>query len=142
MMARDEAALSREARRLGRRLLGREPEGDVIDAYVRWHRRSGEEEAPRDRFLLAVARAPCGFSLAEAFCARFSRASFLRRKLVLLLALVEAGPEGEVLDRPVSRHPREFWPRMALRGAQEALSLLAALLLVAPVALLLSRRTR
>ncbi len=73
-----------------------------------------------------------GLALADAFAARFRQRGPLRRRLVLVLALLEVDPHaGDVLDAPLSRGPLGA----VLRGVGAAAAHGILLLLsVAPVA--------
>ena len=141
---RAEEVLRREIRVFGRHLLDCEPGSYAVSRYLAWHAASGSAEAdgaPRfDRFLVAVARLhPLGTRLADVYCARFRRGALLRRKLVLVLALIECSPgTWRLVESPRSRGRFGAFARIAVAGAVEALTLLVAALLFLPACGLLA----
>jgi len=130
--------LRREVRVFGRHLLDCEPGSYALSRYLAWHAATGNAEtarAPRfDRFLVAVARLhPFGTRLADVYCARFRRGALLRRKLVLVLALIECSPgTWRLVEEPRSRGRNLAFARIAVAGVAEALTLLVAALLFLP----------
>lgn len=98
----------RECRSLTRYLTGHEPSNPVIRAYARGldsHSfRSGRPATPLDETLLWLASIGSGLAgLADAWGRIFAPAGHLRRRLVLLLAVLECvAPDCEALDQPAS----------------------------------------
>lgn len=129
-----DARLEQEADRLAGYLAGTELEAVARGHYVRWHDTEDARGDCVDRLLLAFASIGIpGLALADAYAARFRRAALLRKKLVVVLALVETTAPGfETIDRPLSRGRATFWVRMALRGVVAALLTLCACLLIGP----------
>lgn len=94
--------LERECRTYARYLIGWEPNAYVIGKYIECHRigRIVEPAAPFDRFLTGIsARSPFLARLSDAYASRFLKCGALRKKLVLMLALLEcAGATFATLD--------------------------------------------
>jgi len=136
--------LRREGTRLACYLGAKGLDDGALEHYVRWHGSDAARGDAVDRPLMILAAwgAP-GLALADAYAARFRRGSLLRRKLVLVLALMETtAPAFETVDRPLSRGPVGFWVRMTGRSVLAGVLTLAALPLLGPahlVALLLER---
>jgi nucleoside-diphosphate-sugar epimerase len=82
--------------------------------------------------------------LADAYCAIFRRHGALRRKLILLMAIVEhTAPYSDQFDRPIPRGVIGLATFLFLQGAQFALSLMVGAALLLPAHLLtLYRSTR
>lgn len=132
-----EDALGRECRRLTRYLTGQEPDPRVLQHYRRFHElgRPGFVPAGVDRMLLGSARLG-GFpaALADSYAARFRKRSPLRRKLVLLLALLESVPStAQWMDTPGFGGPVLAILKVAVAGALEGLRVLLGLVVFGPV---------
>jgi hypothetical protein len=120
-----------------RYLLGQAPVSDVVAAYQRAHdvgsvRRL--EPTVLDRALLDIARlGPALVHAADAFASVAARPSLLRRKLVLLLAILESrGSSAAVLDT-VQPGSRVLWlAGLAGHAARWALAVVAGAALVMP----------
>lgn len=103
---RADGVLARECRTFVGYLVGGDATPDIVSAYERAHTvsavRASRVSAPLDRALLAVARSgPRSARAADAFAGLFARASVLRRKLALLVAILESRePTAAMLDRP------------------------------------------
>lgn len=79
--------------------------------------------------------------LADAYAGRFCPGSALRRKLVLLLGLLEcAQPSATHLDSPAARSVVGAWAGLTAAAVRYAVSLAAAVLLLAPLHLALGAR--
>jgi len=132
-----------EARRFARYLAGDELDHLGCAHYVRWHE-SGASRGDRvDRMLLSWASiGRPGLALADAYSARLRRDALLRKKLVVVLALLETSSRGVELDRPLSGGPVGFWARMALRGVIAGLVTLLAFVLIGPCHLVCAARGR
>src|SRR5262249_37519982 len=81
---------------------GQAPTPYVIEKYRAFHERVGIQAGSRfDQWLVAMsARGPGWTRLADSYATVFLRSSVVRRKLVLMLALLEcAPPSSEALDR-------------------------------------------
>lgn len=123
----DTAALEREARVFCRYLVGGEADGYVVDAYRRAHAMGVVEVAASrvfDSRLVAFARrGPLWTWLADVH-ARAMGGALLRRKLALLLAILENSPgHHRHVARPASRS-RAFFLLWALASAAAFLSAL------------------
>lgn len=138
-MAEPDDAIRNEFRVFGRYLVGRDPGAYAMSHYERWHAARGNAEAagapPIDRVLVAVARVhPVATRIADAYCARLRKASLLRRKLVLVLALIECSPETYALvEEPRSSGPAGAWTRLVVSGAIEGVAFVAGALFLLPV---------
>lgn len=138
-MTEPDDAIRREFRVFGRYLVGRDPGAYAVSHYERWHAARGNAEAagapPIDRVLVAVARVhPVATRIADAYCARLRKASLLRRKLVLVLALVECSPETFALvEEPRSGGRAGTWARLVVSGTVEGLAFLVGAVFLLPV---------
>ena len=98
--------LERECRAYSRYLAGHAPGEYLISKYREFHERAaaaaGLESDPFDRYLVEFsARGPFRARLADAYASRFRAQSALRKKLVLMLALLECSRDSfAALDRP------------------------------------------
>src|ERR1051326_5785714 len=95
--------LEQEGRTYGRYLIVSEPDPYVLRKYVDYHRLHGDKVAPADSsdaFLTDLSgRHPAWTRLADAYASRFQQQAALRKKLVLMLALLECAPGAfEILD--------------------------------------------
>ncbi|MFQ5689204.1 MAG: hypothetical protein ACE5HQ_02905 [Gemmatimonadota bacterium] len=128
-----------------RYLLGRPPDPYVLAAYVRAHARSPRLSATsggrRDRQLVGIARrAPWLARVADSYARVFAPGSLLRRKLTVLLAVLEsAAPSFEQFETPTVRRPLRFWFGLACRGLTFLGLLLAASLFLGPLQLVAGR---
>lgn len=130
--------LARECAALCRHLTGAEPSRRVIEKYLAAHALGVVELAGDtrafDRFLVRCARSGRALArLADGHARIFRPAGLLRRKLVLLLALVECGPEaGALVDTPTRGGPNGFVFGALLRLAWFAVLLALGALLFFP----------
>lgn len=136
-----EAALEAECRRFTAYLLDAPPSPYVIACYVRAHRLTAAFE-PHDRFdrvaLRLAVRTP---GLADAHARLFAPASALRRKLVLLLAILEtSAPAFRRVDDPGPPGALVAWLRLAWIGAAAGAAALLGSALLLPVQLVLRGR--
>lgn len=132
--------LARECRVLTRHLTGAEP-GDYVTArYLDAHRvRPGFLPRTRlDRFLCAFARvSPLTARVADSWAAIFAPTSTLRRKLVLLLAMLEScAPHYRRLEDVKGGRTLAI-AGLALRGVLAVLTLLLSLLVFVPARIVL-----
>lgn len=141
-----EAELRREAAVLGRYLAGREPEALVVDKYVAAHAAGVVDPAGGarafDRWLVRAARGgPRRARWVDGWAVVFARAGLLRRKLVLLLAILETSSRGPELDRPdAGGGAVGFALGMGARGVLFALRLALASLVLFPARWVLGGR--
>lgn len=129
--------LNRECVALATYLTGYPPANYLAQKYREAHEKSGRFTARGhfDAYLLRwAARGPRRAALADAYACWFARRSAVRRKLILLMAIMESGPPRlGFSDRAVTGFPL----RLAARGAGFALRLLTGLVALAPVHLVL-----
>lgn len=132
------SSLARECDVLCRHLIGWRPDNYVLTKYQAWH----DQEHPRlarqtngfDRGLVAVARLhPWTARLADAYSRLFRPHGLLRKKLILLLAILEScAPAHQHIDFLDSGSP----PRMLIKGAFQiagtCVALLAGVILFGP----------
>lgn len=99
---------------------------------------SDAEFSAFDRRTLRLARRHAFFTrLADAYCAIFHRHGVLRRKLILLLAILEhTAPTATRFDRPKIRGPVGIGTNLFVLGTSFGLSLIAGMLLLLPSHLL------
>ena len=131
--------LRREVQVFGRYLVGRDPGPYVLTWYAAWHAAHGDAEAALalriDRVLLALARrSRVAARVADTYGARFRPSGLLRRKLVLLVALVECSPETwQTVEEPGPGGRPRTLARLASRAALEGVVLVLAAILLLPV---------
>jgi NADH dehydrogenase len=134
----DAARLEAECVSMTRYLIGTEPSEYVRSKYREAHRNvlagPTHRDSSFDGTLVAFARrGPLAVRLADTWAAVFSRSGPLRRKLVLLLAILESdGRTASRVDTPEPGGAVGFALRSALRGIGFAVSLLLAVLLFEP----------
>ncbi len=139
------AAPPEEAERLARldrecsvftRYLARADAGDELRAHYRRAHEAGRchpvpPDAPDDPVVAYARRGPWQARLADVYASRFDRSGPLRRKLVLLLAMLESiGETNHRLDGPTAGSFAGFVLGAAARGVAYAVMLPAAMLLV------------
>jgi hypothetical protein len=138
----DVATIDREAEVFTRHLVGEVPNEYVRKAYreatIARGLASDEDFSPFDRATLRLARRGALWTrFADSYCALFHRHGALRRKLILLLAILEhTAPYSERFDRPAVRGPVGSSLVLMLRGAGSVLSLMAGTALLLPARLL------
>lgn len=134
--ARDEADLRREALWFGRYLIGAEPSEPLVERYVRANAKVlRETPTKRDAAVLAFVHAhPWSLGLLDAGTAFTRNAPLLRRKLVVMMAILEATPEFFDETAPVEDAgiPALVW-RLGLAGAKAAAKITLGTLLAAVV---------
>lgn len=132
--------LRRECRVFTKHLIGSEPGDYVLERYVDAHR-VRTEFTPRsrfDRFLCSFADfSPLTARLADAWAAVFSPTSVLRRKLILLLAMLESSaPHYRRLEAVTGGRARA-WTGLVGRGLLAAFTLIVALFIFVPARVVL-----
>ncbi len=126
-----------------RYLTAQRPGPYVLAKYRDAHRRSEElhRGAGRrfERLLLAVASAHIvGARLVDAYTAIFLKGALIRRKWVLLLAILETcAPTADYFDEPRDTGRAALLGRLAGQGLVFALALLASVVLFTPLRLAL-----
>ncbi len=95
--------LAQECRSYAMYLIGQWPDKYTIQKYHDFHSLPDalQESDPFDRFLIEFSsRGPNCARLADCYACRFRKASVLRKKLVLTLAILECSPKTyEILDQ-------------------------------------------
>lgn len=135
-----ERRLDRECEVFVRYLTGRAPDGLVREGYRAAHR-AGVVELPRactsfDRVLVRLAcLGPVATRAADSHARVFRPGGLLRRKLVLVLALLESGPAQREVDTVQPGSRLGLFARMAWMGACFALVVLVTGLVLLPVRL-------
>ena len=136
-----DAALEAECRRFTAYLLDLSPSPYVIACYVRAHRVTAAFE-PHDRFdRVALRLAAWVPRLADAHARLFAPASALRRKLVLLLAILEtSAPAFRRVDHPGPSGAVGAWLRLAAIGGMAGLAAVLGSVVLLPLQLVLRGR--
>jgi len=137
----DSSVLEREASVFTRHLIGEEPPAYVTAKYVAAHGagRNGPGSGERDSLVTLARRGPFAARLADAWSALFDRGGPLRRKLVLVVALLEStGETAARVDTPDRGGPVGFFVAAALAGLVFA----GTVLFAAPFVLAERRRGR
>jgi NADH dehydrogenase len=138
--------LPRECRVFAAHLLRAVPDDYVTGRYVEAHRvLSGLTTA--DAFEVALLRFArthrVAAAIADAYARVFVPASVLRKKLVLLLALLETSAATyRLVDAPVQGGPAAVAARLVARGSVAVMWLAAGILLFGPARLILTARAR
>jgi uncharacterized protein YbjT (DUF2867 family) len=134
----------RECDLFTRYLIGQPATAEVRRHYARALAGRGLADPPParfDRLLLGLAgRGGAGTALVDAYTAFFDRGAPVRRRLVLLMAILENTPEGAAAFDPVpERGAVRAAARLLWHGFAGGLTLLAAAVLLLPLRLVLSR---
>jgi hypothetical protein len=131
--------LAAECLTFSRYLIGRDAAPDVVAAYRKAHHVSPVDEsvvpAALDAALLTVARWGPGFArVADGYAAVFAKASRLRRKLVLMVAILESrGATAALIDTATPGSTGAWVAEVSARFATGACRLGLALLLIPAV---------
>lgn len=141
MNASKPSELARECEIFSRYLVGRRPDAYILEKYAEAHHVAPDYgfDSRFDRVLVDFAAGgPRSTSLADSYACLFARRSALRRKLILLLAILEScSPQRGFLDA-IEPAPRFFLAlRLAGRGALFVIRLLAAAFVFLPLQLAL-----
>jgi len=127
--------LAREARVFTAALIGGDPSPYVVRQYARGH--VSLPLAPIQGFdvvLLGVARGgPALTRMADAYARLFVRRSILRRKLTLLLAILESAAPSEAEFAPVAASAAGTLVRLAVSGIAAATFSLAGVIILGPL---------
>ena len=143
-----ERVLKTECRSLCAYLTGAPASHYVEEQYARAANRHGlgfdSEFSCFDRATLKLARSGRMFARwADAYCALFHRAGALRRKLVVLAAILEhVSPSSEAFDRVEPRSVAVTILSLAAYGFMSAVSLLLGAVILAPASVLCWMATR
>jgi len=139
---RPEDALLAECRVFTRYLVAQEPGEYLCGRYAHGHSASQafRPAGAFDRFLLRVAKAsPLLALLADSYACLFARQSALRKKLILLLGILESMPPDVGFSEEITEVSRPMvFLKLAARGALFALRLALAVAIFLPFHVLLS----
>ena len=131
--------LAAECRVFCRYLIGKAPGARVTEAYCRAHDQGdvarGRVIGTFDRVMVWLARSsPVATALVDAYAAVFAKTGLLRRKLVLLLAIMESSwPTCEAIDSVDSHSRTGLVIGVGLRTLMFAVAALATGLVLSPV---------
>jgi len=132
----DQPGLDAECRGFTKFLVGREPDEYILAKYREAHRHLALEAEPRSfeaALLERATRGPRRTRLADAYSRIFLPQSVLRKKLVLLLAILESrSPFCHEIDRLPSRAVPLVWLGLAARGCFGVITLLLGTLWIGP----------
>jgi NADH dehydrogenase len=134
-------ALAGECRAFVRYLLRADADTYVIEKYAAAHPVLALSPVSRfDSALLTFARvSPLCTRLADSYASLFFRTAALRRRLVLLLAILEThAPFHQTIDRTVGGSAPLLFARLSIATAGALLSLLAGTLILAPTRVVLA----
>ncbi|MAF27112.1 MAG: hypothetical protein QF819_05740 [Gemmatimonadota bacterium] len=139
--------LEDEGRTLGRYILGEGPAMFILEKYVQAHA-AGVVEPPGgadsfDRLVVEVAQGGHGLTrFADSYCALFRRGGLLRRKLSLLVALLESvAPTDAAVDRVTAPGRTRTFLDAAFRAAAFAVLAAFSIPVFGPAHLALRRRS-
>lgn len=125
-------------------LLGQEPTDYVVMKYRDGNAACGLDRPGTrfDRVLLRAARAGrLGARAADSYARFFCRNSLLRKKLILLLAILEnSAPSHRFIDGPEVGGRYRFYARMSAQGLAFVILLAAGTVVLLPLQALLGRR--
>jgi hypothetical protein len=135
-----EAELARECTLFCRYLADVDATPDIVRAYQRAHQIEELKMSvatPSDRALLSLAsRGPALTRVADAFAGPVAPGSTLRKKLVVLMAILECrGPSAAAVDRAVPGSPAAWAIAAAFHGAAWLVRFACGALLLAPLRL-------
>jgi nucleoside-diphosphate-sugar epimerase len=134
--SRDELPLDRECRVFTRHLLGCSPQPYVVRKYVEAHEKSPtfSEGSRLDAFLIRIARSGPGMTqLADGYTRIFHPGALLRKKLVLLLAILETSSPTYRLMDAVERGGRlSLALRLLVSGASAVAAIVAGAIVFVP----------
>lgn len=140
------STIERECRTFTHYLLGCEPHSYAVRKYAEAHCVSPVFSAGTrfDDFLLKAARSHWLLAkLADSYARVAAPGALLRKKLVLLLAILETSPPSyQMLDAVQSGGRLALFLRLAGRGSASILSLTAGSLVFLPAQLLLKEGSR
>jgi len=136
------AAIEAECRTLCLCMIGVEPTAYVVAQYRRAHEvgsvspdEAADDAWRADAVLLPLARtSPALARLADTWAILFAKGCLLRRKLVLLLAILEcSSPTDRMVDSAVPGPVIGFFAGMAWSGAAFAMRAIVATVIVVPL---------
>jgi len=133
----DPDSTARECEALTRYLVGSAPSAYVLQSYRRLRPTAAIAEAPIDRALdRAVRLGPTTARMADAYARRFRPTGSLRRRLTLLLAILENAPDTwERVGAGTAAGPLAAGARIAGTLLASGIALVAGILVFGPIAL-------
>lgn len=132
-------ALRDEAIRFGRYLVGEVPADELIERYCRANAELFEAPGPEDRRLLELARRhPRAIAMLDAGTGLLAPQSLFRKKLLVMMAIVETTPAYAARTEQRSVGLPELVLRVGVAGARTVMNAAAGVALVA----IASRRPR
>lgn len=137
----DESVLEAECAVFSRYLVNAAPSEIVtmhyLGALAEHGLASDRDYSPFDRMMIRVARrSPQLARFADAYCAILNRRGPLRRKLVLLAAILEhAPPTSDFFDHSLARGPAGALLRLVVRGIEFTLFFLLGAIVFLPLRL-------
>jgi NADH dehydrogenase len=141
-----EDALDAECRVFTAHLVGRTPDDYIVSRYRAAHAAlpALAAEGDADAALTAFARrSPARARIADAYAARFAPHSALRKKLVVLLAILETSPATwRDIDARIAASRGGALLRMLAAGAGAIAALALGAMLLAPARVMWRRRSR
>ncbi len=135
--------LDQEARVYTKYLIHQEPDAYVLEKYCLAHQKSPElcqgTTSPFDARLVGFsAKSPTWARLADSYTAIFLRNALVRKKIILLMAILESSaPFYQAFEAPESKNPFLIFGLLGLRGSGFAISLLIASLIFLPMRFIL-----
>jgi len=136
------AILADECRVFTRHVLGRDPDAYITAKYVDACSTMAtlQPASGFDETLLALARrGRVAAKVADSYASLLAPASALRKRLVLLLALLETRPPfHDAIDRATGGPMPVLFLRIAIKGAGSMLSLLVGVLVLVPMRVVLA----
>jgi hypothetical protein len=133
--------LARECEVFGSYLTGSKPQAYALEKYFEAHRKVASYTVSDqfDRFLLRFATTGSVFTkLADSYARLFAPASIFRRKLILLLAILESSsPAHRFLDSVNGNSKPLLFLQILQKGLLFVLSFLSAAIVLLPFHLLL-----
>lgn len=140
----EQTSLQKECRAFTRYLIDIDPDAYVSERYAAAIRQvqALAVQSGFDRLLLRMARIhPLLTCAVDVYSRFFVHASVVRRRLVMLLAIIESSaPTADRLERPDHRGLVGFIAGMAWRSVVLAMLLLVAILTLLPAQLLLGKQ--
>jgi hypothetical protein len=123
-----EEPLEREAEALGRYLLGSKPSAAEVERYVRGSRALFPDAPRSEAAVVAFAlRRRWALPLLDGACGLVEPDSLLRRKLILMLAILETSPGRSESFEPITGSRAAVLSRLFLRAARGGIRCIAGL---------------
>ncbi|MCI0557750.1 MAG: hypothetical protein MN733_04590 [Nitrososphaera sp.] len=137
---RNTATMDEECKALGQYLLGCRPNDYIVAKYREAHRvnKTFQSVCPFDTFLMAVAtRGVLATTLVDSYTSLFFRRAVLRRKLILLVAILEScSPTHLYFELRDSEREAIVGIMILWRGIVHSVTIVLAMILLVPVHLI------